>query len=46
MENVKSIKTEGLKNVERLKQRELVIVPTKDFINWYKSTGTKTKKLR
>jgi hypothetical protein len=46
MENIKNIEKEDLKNVERLKQRELVIVPTKDFINWYKSTRNQNQEIK
>ena len=46
MENIKNIEKEDLKNIERLKQRELVIIPTKDFINWYKSTRNQNQEIK
>jgi uncharacterized protein with PIN domain len=38
MENMKPIAKEDLEDVAKLKPKELVIIPKKDFINWYEFT--------
>ena len=38
MENIKTVVKEDLENIKKLKQQELLIIPKKDFINWYEFT--------
>jgi hypothetical protein len=45
MESMKTVVKEDLKNVKELKQRELVIIPKKDFINWYEYTRNQLKEI-
>jgi len=45
MKDITTIEKEDLKNVKELKQRELVIIPKKDFINWYEFTRNQVQEI-
>ena len=45
MENIKNIAKEDLKNVERLKQSELVIIPKNNFLSWYEFTRNQIEEI-
>ena len=45
MENIKNMVKEDLRNVEKLKQRELVIIPKKNFLNWYEFTRNQIEEI-
>ena len=45
MENTKTIEKQDLKNVEKPKHKELLIIPKKDFINWYEFTRNQVQEI-
>ena len=45
MENIKTIAKEDLKNIEKLKQRELVIIPKNNFLSWYEFTRNQIEEI-
>ena len=42
---MKTLKKEDLKNNKKLKQKELLIIPRKDFLNWYEFTRNQVREI-
>jgi uncharacterized protein with PIN domain len=45
MTDIKTIEKDDLKNIEKLKPKELLIIPKKDFINWYEFTRNQVQEI-
>ena len=45
MTDIKTLKKEDLEKNKNLKQKELLIIPRKDFLNWYEFTRNQVREI-